>query len=182
VYYSVLAILISVFCTLAATLTACMRSFKEQPAALMRPVAPKEGRRILLERVGFIWKHLSFTRKASLRNMFRYKKRFFMTVIGIGGCMALLLVGYGLKDSIGAMAHIQYGELWLYEGCVTVSPAAGEEEKEELFASFMQNNAIADASKAYETAMDIAGKDAATAHIASVFFLIAFKGAKFRCV
>lgn len=159
VYYSVLAILISVFCTLAATLTACMRSFKEQPAALMRPVAPKEGRRILLERVGFIWKHLSFTRKASLRNMFRYKKRFFMTVIGIGGCMALLLVGYGLKDSIGAMAHIQYGELWLYDGCVTVSPAAGEEEKEELFASFMQNNAIADASKVYETAMDIAGKD-----------------------
>ncbi|MDE7325320.1 MAG: FtsX-like permease family protein [Lachnospiraceae bacterium] len=159
VYYSVMAILIAVFCTLAATLAACMRSFKEQPAALMRPVAPKEGRRILLERIGFIWKHLSFTRKASLRNMFRYKKRFFMTVIGIGGCMALLLVGFGLKDSIGVMAHIQYGELWLYDGCVTISASAGEEEREELFAKLKQDGTIADASRVYETTMDIVGKD-----------------------
>lgn len=158
-YYSVMAILIAVCCTLAATLTVCTRSFKEQPAALMRPVAPKEGKRILLERVGFVWKHLSFTRKASLRNIFRYKKRFFMTVIGIACCMALLLVGFGLKDSIGVMAHIQYGELWRYDGSVSISATAEEEEKNTLFSELARNKEIADASPVYETMIDLSSGD-----------------------
>ena len=158
-YYSVMAILIAVCCTLAATLVACTRSFKEQPAALMRPAAPKEGKRILLERVGFLWKHLSFTKKASLRNIFRYKKRFFMTVIGIACCMALLLVGFGLKDSIGVMAHIQYGELWRYDGSVSFSATAKEEEKNAFFSEIEKDGAIADASPAYETMIDLMAGD-----------------------
>lgn len=155
VRYSILAVLLAVLCTLAATLAACMRAFKEQPASLMRPTAPKAGRRILLERVGIIWKHLSFTRKASLRNMFRYKKRFFMTVVGIGSCMALLLVGFGLKDSIGVMAHIQYGELWRYDGSGAIKGSATQEEADSFLGWLLDHPGIADASFARETAMDI---------------------------
>ncbi len=155
VRYSVLAVLLAVLCTLAATLAACMRAFQEQPASLMRPTAPKAGKRILLERIGIIWKHLSFTRKASLRNMFRYKKRFFMTVVGIGSCMALLLVGFGIKDSIGVMAHIQYGELWRYDGSVAMKGSATQEEAQAFLGWLLENPGIADVSFARETAMDI---------------------------
>lgn len=154
-YYSVMAVVLAVVCTLAATLSACMRAFKEQPASLMRPTAPKAGKRIFLERVGLIWKHLSFTWKASLRNMFRYKKRFFMTVIGIGSCMALLLVGFGLKDSIGVMAQIQYGQLWRYDSSVSIRDKAAQEEKNTLWQWFSENPDIADISFARESTLDI---------------------------
>ena len=77
----------------------------------MRPAAPKSGKRVLLERVGIIWNHLSFTNKSTVRNLFRYKKRFFMTVLGIGGCMGLLLVGFGVKDSVRSIGTIQYNDL-----------------------------------------------------------------------
>ena len=72
----------------------------EEPSALMRPKSPKNGKRILLERIDFIWKRLSFISKVTLRNIFRYKKRFLMTVLGIAGCTALLVTGFGIKDSI----------------------------------------------------------------------------------
>ena len=91
--------------TLIATFLACFKELKEQAAELMRPPTPKQGQRVLLERVGFIWKHLNFSWKASVRNLVRYKKRLFMTVFGIGGCMALMLVGFGLKDSIFAIVE-----------------------------------------------------------------------------
>lgn len=84
---------------------------KEKPAALLLPKAPRVGKRILLERVGFIWKHLSFSRKVTLRNIFRYKKRFLMTVVGVAGCFALLLTGFGIRDSISDIVELQYGEI-----------------------------------------------------------------------
>lgn len=155
VFYSVMATVLAVCCTLLATLAACMKAFREQPASLMRPVAPKAGKRILLEHIGILWKHLSFTRKASLRNMFRYKKRFFMTVIGIGGCMALLLVGFGLKDSIGVMSHIQYGELWLYDGSVSFASSASEEEKAEFLAKLDGESGVANAALVRESSVNI---------------------------
>ena len=152
-YYSILAILLSVFCTLTATAAACLKELKEQPAALIRPVAPKSGKRIFLERIGFFWKRLSFTKKASLRNMFRYKKRFFMTVIGIGCCMALLLVGFGLKDSIGEMAKIQYGELWLYDASISLD--IKQEETEQLLKQFQAEKGVKEASLVREASIDI---------------------------
>lgn len=154
-YYSVMAVVLAVACTLAATLSACMRAFKEQPASLMRPTAPKAGKRILLERAGLVWNRLSFTWKASLRNMFRYKKRFFMTVIGIGSCMALLLVGFGLKDSIGVMAHIQYGQLWRYDSSVSIRDNASQEERDALWQWLSENPDITELSFARESAIDI---------------------------
>ncbi|MGI5885649.1 MAG: FtsX-like permease family protein, partial [Candidatus Spyradocola sp.] len=97
---SLFALLIAVACTVAATYAACYAEFRSTPAALMRPAAPPEGRRVLLERIPALWKRLSFSQKATFRNLFRYKKRFFMTVFGIGACMGLLLVAFGLRNSI----------------------------------------------------------------------------------
>ena len=102
--------------TLLATVFSCYKELREQAAELMRPPTPKQGQRVMLERVKFIWKRLNFSWKASIRNLVRYKKRLFMTIFGIGGCMALMLVGFGLKDSIFAIVDIQYGEIQLYDG------------------------------------------------------------------
>ena len=122
--------------TLLATVLSCYRELREQAAELMRPPAPKQGQRVLLERVTFIWKRLNFSWKASVRNLVRYKKRLFMTIFGIGGCMALMLVGFGLKDSIFAIVDIQYGEIQLYDGNIILEEDVTEEErtgiKEEL--------------------------------------------------
>ncbi len=122
--------------TLLATVLSCYRELREQAAELMRPPAPKQGQRVLLERVTFIWKRLNFSWKASVRNLVRYKKRLFMTIFGIGGCMALMLVGFGLKDSIFAIVDIQYDEIQLYDGNIILEEDVTEEErtgiKEEL--------------------------------------------------
>ena len=117
---------ISILCTVGAALAACYK-VTPLPAgpALMRPLAPMKGKKILLERVRFIWKRLSFSRKSTLRNLFRYKKRLFMTVFGIGACMALLLVGFGLRDSIYVVADKQYSELWLYEAMASLDEGGG---------------------------------------------------------
>ena len=119
-------------CTLAATFMACFSELKEQAAELMRPPTPKQGQRVLLERVDFIWKRLNFSWKAGIRNLVRYKKRFLMTVFGIGGCMALMLVGFGLKDSIFAIVDLQYGEIQLYDGNIILEDNITEEQRDSL--------------------------------------------------
>lgn len=101
-------------CTLAATLNACWNALREVPARLMLPKAPKAGKRILLERVTPVWSRMKFTQKVTARNLIRYKKRFFMTVIGISGCTALLVTGFGIRDSVSDIVAIQYGELCSY--------------------------------------------------------------------
>lgn len=101
-------------CTVGATLWAMLATARETPAALMRPKAPKAGKRILLEHIPFIWKHFRFSAKVSCRNLFRYKKRFFMTVIGIAGCTALMIAGLGLRTGIFSIIDIQYGDIYRY--------------------------------------------------------------------
>lgn len=100
---------------LLATLWACWSEFRACPAKLMKPKAPAAGKRIWLEHLPFIWKRLSFTHKVTCRNLFRYKKRFFMTVIGVAGCSALLVTGFGLRDSINDIVNKQFGEIYLYQ-------------------------------------------------------------------
>lgn len=107
--------------TLLATFITTWRSLAETPASLMLPRAPKAGKRILLERIHPLWHVLSFSWKISLRNLFLYKKRLFMTIMGIGGCTALLLVGFGLHDAIWAIIDKQYGEITHYELTVGMS-------------------------------------------------------------
>ena len=128
--YALMASMAALVCTLFATIFSCYRELREQAAELMRPPAPKNGKRVLLERMTWIWSRLSFTWKATIRNLVRYKKRFFMTVFGISGCMALLLVGFGLKDSIFDIGKIQYHELSLYNGNVVLNEEASEEEQD----------------------------------------------------
>lgn len=127
-----LAILASAACTGVATIAACYKELAAGPAELMRPEAPKNGKRIFLERIGVLWKHLNFTQKSTVRNLVRYKKRFFMTVIGIGGCMGLILVGFGLQDSITAIAKNQFVSLFTYQADAVLNSDVDESEKEAL--------------------------------------------------
>ena len=127
-----LAILASAACTVVATIAACYKELAAGPAELMRPEAPKNGKRIFLERIGVLWKHLNFTQKSTVRNLVRYKKRFFMTVIGIGGCMGLILVGFGLQDSITAIAKNQFVSLFTYQANAVLNSDVDESEKEAL--------------------------------------------------
>ena len=130
--YAVMASAASIVCTMGATLASCYKELAAEPAVLMRPPAPKKGRRVFLERIGFIWKRMNFTWKSTIRNLMRYKKRFFMTIFGIGGCMALMLVGYGVKDSVYEIADIQYDEIQLYDGHIFYKDDVTKTEKEEL--------------------------------------------------
>lgn len=107
--------------TILATLGACYKEVIEVPSQLMRPKAPKSGKKILLERIPFIWKKFSFSHKVTARNIFRYKKRFFMTVIGISGCSALLLAGFGIQDSIGRVAIAQYGDIFRFDANIELN-------------------------------------------------------------
>ena len=113
-FITVLSIATSIFVTSFAAFAACRRELIEAPSTLMRPKAPKNGKRILLERVGFIWNKIGFIWKVTLRNIFRYKKRFLMTVLGISGCTALILTGFGVRDSIQMIVDVQFGELNKY--------------------------------------------------------------------
>lgn len=108
--YALVGTAIVTLAVAAATLFACRKELATCPAQLMRPKAPKKGKRVFLERIGFVWKRLSFGSKVTARNMFRNKKRFIMTLIGISGCTALLLTGLGIKDSISAISIKQFGE------------------------------------------------------------------------
>lgn len=118
---AVLGVGAALLCTSAATLNACGQTLKEWAAQLLLPKAPKAGKRIFLERITPVWKRMKFTHKVTARNLFRYKKRFFMTVIGVAGCTALLVTGFGLKDSISDIVSKQFGKVFTYDFLVTLS-------------------------------------------------------------
>ena len=123
---SVVAVLSLVLVTLIATLYSCYYELSEEPSVLMLPKAPKSGKKILLEHT-FIWKHMSFTRKVTMRNIFLYKKRFFMTVIGIAGCGALITAGFGIKDSVQSIIDNQYGQIIHYDDILVFNNNADTE-------------------------------------------------------
>ena len=118
--------LVSVVLTCSAVLYSCYKELKAQPSELMRPKAPANGRRVILERVDFIWSRLSFLVKVTVRNLLRYKKRFFMTVVGISGCTALIVAGIGLKYSIQSIADKQFEDIFLYDGAVVLKSVSHE--------------------------------------------------------
>lgn len=131
--------LVSLLCSVGATMLSCYVEFASVPANLMRPKAPKSGKRVFLEYVKPIWSHLSFLRKVSVRNVLRYKKRFLMMVLGISGCTALLVTGYGLKDSIVNIAENQYDRIQTYDLDVILSDAADEEQMALLREDFAED-------------------------------------------
>lgn len=120
---------LSVGITVAATLFAAMATLREKPAALMLPRAPKAGKRILLERIRPLWSRMSFSWKVTARNLFRYKRRFFMAIIGIAGCTGLLLTGLGLQNAINDIIDKQYGELYHYNAIVRMDSDVADAEK-----------------------------------------------------
>lgn len=131
--YAALATSVALISTLGATWASCYKELKVTPAILMRPPAPMFGKRVLIERVTFLWKRLTFIWKSTIRNLFRYKKRFFMTVFGIGSCMALMIVGFGIKDSIFQIADIQYEEIEHTHGTLYFGEDVSNESQENLY-------------------------------------------------
>ena len=117
-YFSIaipaIAGIVSLICTLIATIYSCISEMINTPAILMRPKSPKTGKRILLEKIPFIWKRLNFTKKVTCRNIFRYKKKFYMTIIGIAGCTALVVTGFGIKDSVTALVPKQFDNIYKF--------------------------------------------------------------------
>ena len=126
---SAFSVLAAVACTTVATLWACLATLRETPASLMRPRTPKAGKRVFLEYIKPLWRKMSFTHKVTARNLFRYQKRFWMTVIGIGGCTALIIAGFGLRSSLLFTMSRQYDELFHYSGQVTLSDNVLPEER-----------------------------------------------------
>ena len=126
---SLMTVLISVGVTLLATLSVCLQELVSTPSVLMRPKAPKAGKRILMERIPFIWKRLNFNQKVTMRNLFRYKKRFWMSVIGIAGCTALIMLGFGVKSSVSNIIPSQYVEVYKYDALIKLNSNVEDTKK-----------------------------------------------------
>lgn len=133
--YGGTGLLLISLCIVGATLYAVMMELIHTPATLMRPKAPKMGKRVLLEKIPFIWKHLRFSQKVTVRNLFRYKKRFLMTIIGILGCTSLILAGFGLRDSIRSILPSQYQKVFHYDEQINLKNNLQQGQKEELIRS-----------------------------------------------
>ena len=147
---SMLGLTLIYICIVGATIYAIVKELSNKPAILLRPKAPKIGKRVLLERITPIWRRLNFSQKVTIRNIFRYKKRFLMTIIGICGCTALILTGFGLKDSISAILPNQYEKVFKYDFQVTLKSSLEDDQKEEVITELTNNSGI---NKVVETYM-----------------------------
>ncbi|MDE6063648.1 MAG: FtsX-like permease family protein, partial [Lachnospiraceae bacterium] len=150
---ALISLFVAICCTMGTTWFSCRQEFKEVAASLMRPKAPKAGKRVFLERVSLVWKRLNFLQKVSVRNVFRYKKRFFMMIIGISGCTALLVTGFGIKDSIKNIAKKQYEEIHVYDLSISLQEDyRADKEKEAI--QVMEEYGLT-YLPAYETTLDL---------------------------
>ncbi len=148
-WLAVVSLLVALLCSMGATWFTCKNELMEAAASLMRPKAPEAGKRVLFERIPFIWKRLKFLHKVSLRNIFRYKKRFFMMVAGISGCTALLVTGFGIRDSVSGVAGQQFEEIQIFDMSVVLKDVKGRDgtfadlakEQAESFAFFCEESA-----------------------------------------
>ena len=157
-YYSSLTfqgMMIALLCTLGATIYTCRKTLKESPANLLRPVAPAPGKRVLLEKIPCIWNHLSFSYKVTVRNVFRYKKRFLMTIIGIAGCTGLILAGFGLKDCIVKMVPHQYEEIFNYQVKITLD----KNQTKDTINKIKENKKVKDLLQIQEESITLDNKD-----------------------
>ncbi len=142
--YAIAGMAAALLCTVGATIYTSVKQLRHNPATLMRPKAPKPGKRVILEKIPFIWKHLNFTAKVTARNIFRYKKRFLMTIIGVCGCTSLIIAGFGLRDAIGNMIPLQYGEIYKYNINISLKEEKEGEELQALEDEIAKNEQITD--------------------------------------
>ena len=140
--YSTTGLGLIYLCIVGATIYAVLKEVGEAPAILLRPKSPKLGKRVLLERITPIWKRLNFSQKVTIRNIFRYKKRFLMTIIGIFGCTSLILAGFGLKDSISKILPYQYEKIFNYDMQVTLKDSLEESQIQNVLTNFDNNEQI----------------------------------------
>lgn len=154
---ALLGSIIAIGCILLSTYLAVKKSLKEVPAELLRPKSPAAGKRVLLERIPFIWKHLTFSRKVTVRNVFRYKKRFLMTILGIAGCTGLIITGFGIQDCITDMVPNQYEEIFNYDLEITFNKDSKSLDKDyEEISKLKEFNGTLKVNK---EAIDILNKD-----------------------
>lgn len=151
-----IGIIIAFVCIGGTTIFVANKELKQMPSVLMRPKAPKYGKKILLERITFIWKKFSFSQKVTIRNIFRYKKRALMTIIGIAGCTGLMLTGFGIRDSVVDIPNVQFGELFKYETSVTLLDTTGLEQIEK---QLNENEKIENYTKICATTGTISNED-----------------------
>ncbi len=134
-YNVILGILIVVICICGTTLITIRKVVKEKPSDLMRPKAPVKGKRVFLEKIDFIWNKLNFSNKVTIRNLFRYKKRVIMTVVGIMGCTALMLSGFGIKDSIVTIPDKQYNDIFKFDEMIYITGDNSYEKLDNIFSN-----------------------------------------------
>ncbi len=157
--YALISILAAVLTTGLASYIAVRKELKVVPASLLRPKAPKAGHRIFLEKINFIWKRMKFSHKVTARNIFRYKKRLFMTVIGVAGCTALLLAGFGLKDSIMSISINQFDLISKYQLAIDVNDGIYDLEKDPIMEFIAEDSRIGDSILSYDKLVEAMGKD-----------------------
>ncbi|MCD7893634.1 MAG: FtsX-like permease family protein [Erysipelotrichaceae bacterium] len=149
------AIFISVFVVMFATLYVSIRELNLMPAVLMRPKAPKLGKRIFLERIGFIWKRMNFNQKVTMRNIFRYKQRFFMSVIGIAGCTALIITGFGIKYSVSEIVDRQYGEILVYDADIRLEDDISVSDSKKYATNLLERDEVTNVEYVYEQSCNV---------------------------
>lgn len=140
-----ISIAVALLCSAGTTYLACRGQLRCMPAEILRPKAPKAGKRIILERIGFLWSRMKFLHKVSTRNIFRYKKRMLMMLVGIGGCTALVLTGFGILDSIAGVAGHQYSQVETYDMMVVFSEEQSEKDRaefERVYGNDLENMAM----------------------------------------
>lgn len=152
-WMAVWSILAALLCSMGAAYFSCRYELYSVPANLIRPKAPKSGKRIFLENVAFIWSRMKFLHKVSVRNIIRYKKRFFMMILGISGCTALLVTGFGIKDSVTNVADMQFDEIQTYDIGITFSDGVQQEDMDAM--KEQSKNMLAQAACRYEESVDL---------------------------
>lgn len=157
--YSLLSTGLAIFTTLAATILACYKELIAAPSKLMRPIAPKNGKRVFLEYLPFLWRRLNFTHKVTARNLLRYKKRFFMTIFGIGSCMALLLVGFGLQDSIFSIVSEQYDNIFTYDATIMIANKSTPSEQNHISTYMEENTFIENSIQGKMLNLEVSGEE-----------------------
>lgn len=157
--YGLMGLILICVCIVGATIYTVLKEVVNEPAVLMRPKAPKMGNRVLLEKIPFIWKRLNFIQKVTVRNIFRYKKRFYMTIIGILGCTALILTGFGLKDSVLKIIPNQFEKVFEYDMQISLKDSIENNTKEEFIKSLKEKNEIERVGKFYMTSAKVLNGD-----------------------
>ena len=154
---AVISVTVSLICSIGTTFVSVRRELTEVAAELMRPKTPKAGKRVFLEYLPFIWKRLKFLQKVSMRNIFRYKKRFFMMVVGISGCSALLVTGFGVRDSVTGIITQQYTQIQTYDIGITYSSSVAQKQKDEL--ENKEKDGVKNFVFVAEKSMDLVGEE-----------------------